>query len=220
MLMNNSKTGPKSGKQVSSKNPNSSSCSPGPIQHSAPKLQLVENVVKPEYGDSYGRVIPGSHILVHGMTLDVCWHVTTLPDDDRIGLSREQRLAREQWLNLSLDQAGKLQIVAFRLDYPRYNNNWHVQGDGVVQVCLLQVAEYARNHESWALVLHHDPSMGRYWRIGRLVTADEYQFVAYGYEDRTTKILTEIGWAIDEPEEPHETFSRLPSILGSMGKSV
>lgn len=44
MLTNNRKTVPKSGKQVSSKNRNSSSCSPGPIQHSATSTTTITSL--------------------------------------------------------------------------------------------------------------------------------------------------------------------------------
>lgn len=137
------------------------------------KIQLIKNAVKPEYGDLYGRVLRGSHILVRGTVLKMVWTPVSMRPNDVGGWpgSPDWGLAEQQSLSLSSDEAkGAQQMIEIFLDYSVYNNDWYAQEDRAVvdNVCLLHVAEDTHTGEIRALVLHQDPKTGRYRRIGGL----------------------------------------------------
>lgn len=136
--------------------------------HKCSEIHLVENNVEAEYGDTCGRVLPGSHILVRGRVMDVCWlpyWVPLPPRPDDLLSARGWGLTRKQHFWWGPKQTERPRWVSLSLDYSDYKIDWYARMDHMVQVRLLQVA---KDHWGgpWSLVLHQDPSTGRYRRIG------------------------------------------------------
>lgn len=174
-----------------------------------PRIELVQNAVKPEYGDSCGRVLPGSYILVRGTVLDVSWLIKA-QSDDKGHASGEGVLLRQQWISLPSGQAGKPQVVEFYLDYSNYNNHWHVTSGEVVDVRLLEVAQDSRTGEIRALILHKNPRTGRYRRIGCLRDSVTYIHGRQSYQKFGNEKFTD--------EEQAVLLNMLPSIMEQRGR--
>lgn len=127
-----------------------------------PKLDLTGTCLNLRDGNPFGRVSPGSHLVIRTQTLACSWKPapTNCIHADRY------------WLQVLGFQNQVIGDVCFKLDSQRWNN-WDKDAVADAVIALVGLTE---NGHTRALVLHRFPNAKSYRRIGLLLSPKDFMF--------------------------------------------
>lgn len=128
------------------------------------KLEVTGTCINLRDGNPFGRVSPGSHLVIRTQTLACSWNPAPA----------NCAIADRYWLQVLGSQSQAVRHVCFKLDNQRWSN-WDKDAVTDAVIALIGLTE---NGHTRALVLHRFPNARSYRRIGVLLSPKDFMFDA------------------------------------------
>lgn len=129
---------------------------------SAPELELIGTSIKLRDGNPFGRVSPGSHLVIQTRNLACSWKPAP---SNCIHADR-------YWLRVFGSQRQAIGDVCFKLD----NQRWDDWDKDAVADAVLALVGFTESGHARALVLHQFPDAKSHQRIGVLLSPKDVMF--------------------------------------------